>query len=302
VFHQKRYGLHAIAAAQLLPAIAGAATPNAPLVVLFPDTMQAQGSVTTMGLAGGLVSAWVNKAANRQSAPQVEAFREETAGVDFVSAVLESLKCLGVPEPRTACRELITLPAVNEEEELAAELIEKGVTELVMVNVVPLLTDEHFRVRAFVTESVVTPKGLRTTRSYGAIYDSRPPADLVEAENPDLVTAFWRDGEPARIERESLAAAVEIESALSYLGEQLGDDIKPEFAKALPKIDELEESGRVACGGTACGQVRVVRDSGPRLWLTATTAFAAYGPVIASVDENSAKHSVNLVLLALTLE
>ena len=293
-----------LAAAQLLPAMAGAAKPDVPLVVVLPDTMQARsaGAAQSYGLVGGLIGAWADAATNKRSAPQVEAFRELTAGIDFASAVQESLKCLEIPEPRTTCRELLTLPEAEDDKELAARLMEQGVTAFVTVSVVPLLTDEHFRVRAFVTERVVTPKRVRAGRAYGVIYDSRAPQELIDAENPDLLREFWREGEPPRIEREALAAAAEIERALSFLSDQLGMNTTPEFAKSLPKIDELEESGRVGCRGTACGQVRVIRESGPRLWLTATTAFVPYGPVIASLDESSAKHSVNMVVLAVTLE
>jgi hypothetical protein len=51
-----------------------------------------------------------------------------------------------------------------------------------------------------------------------------------------------------------------------------------------------------------CGQVRVVRDTGPRVWITSTAATGAPGAVIASLDENSAKHSVNLFGLVLALD
>jgi hypothetical protein len=48
--------------------------------------------------------------------------------------------------------------------------------------------------------------------------------------------------------------------------------------------------------------VRVVRDTGPRLWVTSTAAGAPTGAVIASLDDNSAKHSANLLGLVLMLD
>ena len=161
------------------------------------------------------------------------------------------------------------------------------------MDVVPLLSDERFRVRAFVTEMVVTPKGPRSERSYGAIYDSRAPKDLVDAANPERLKEFWRaDG---RILREGQAAAEEIGDVLSFLSTNLAlDSSKPAFAKAFPKIDELEAAGRIDCRGMPCSQVRVVRDQGSRLWVTATNPFGTYGAIVASLDENSAKSSVNV--------
>jgi hypothetical protein len=289
---------------QLLPVIAPAQSP-APLVVRFPETMQAGRNIgpEPQGLTADLIGSWASKAMDKQSAPRVAAFREATAGLDFVAAVQESLKCLGVLEPRTMCRELLTLPAAQNGKELAAQLLASGVMELVMIDVVPLLTDEHFRVRAFVTEMTVSPKGLSPIRSYGAVYDSRAPADLIDSKNADRLKAFWREGEPSRIERESRAATQELERALSFVREQSKPgEGRPAFAKELPKIKELKESGRVGCGGTACGQARVVRDFGSRIWLTSDPTYGTYGPVIISVDENAAKHSVNPVLLVMLLD
>lgn len=287
------------AATALLPLSAGAADPNAPIVIRFPETMQSgtgAASGVGYGVAGALLGAWVDSARDKRSAPQVVAFREATARVDFIDATQQSLKCLGVPEPRTACRELLTLPAV-EGGELPAHLIASGVTELIIVNVVPLLTDERLHVRAFVQEMAVGPKRLSSTRVYGVIYDSRAPKALIDAENPDDLKAFWREGEPSRIERESLAAAQDIERALSFLSDHVnGLETRPEFAKALPKIDELEESGRIDCGAAGCSTrfgVHVVPEDGPRTWLTSNGTYGS-GPVIVSLDENSLTRSTNV--------
>lgn len=292
-----------LAASQSLPAIAGAVSPvspTAPIVVQFPENMQAGRAGTPASLAYALIGEWANAAQNRESAQQVEAFRAQTEGLDFAGIAGESLRCLGVPEPRTACRESLTLPAAEDEDVLAAQLAASGVTEFVMVEVVPLLSAERFRVRAFVNEMTVTPKGLRSTRRYGAIYDTRAPQSLIDA-GPERVAEFWSEGQPSRIRRETRAAAEEVERALSYFGEKLGDGPRPKFAKDLPGIKELEASGRAACRGMPCAQVRVIRDDGARMWLTATNPFGALGPAIASLDESSAKFSVNLFGLVLLL-
>jgi hypothetical protein len=75
--------------------------------------------------------------------------------------------CRQAAPPRTNCREPLTLPDAENSKELAARLAAQGVDEFVTVDVVPLLTAEHFRVRAFVK---VTAKGVRTGREYGVVY------------------------------------------------------------------------------------------------------------------------------------
>ncbi len=293
-----------LTAATALPAISFGAPSTAPLVLQFPETMQA-GSHTGVapGIAVALIGAWANAAMDKQSARQVGAFREQTAGFDFAAAVQEALRCVGVAEPRTACRELLTLPASDDEEDLAAQLSARGISELVTVNVVPLLTDTRFRVRAFARELSVTSKGLRTSREYGAIYDSRAPQSLIDGDDADRLREYWREGDPPRLRREALAASQELEHALSFLSDSLeANGGKPGFAKQLPPIKDLQSSGRVACRGMPCAQVRVVRGSRSRLWFTSTAAAGSPSPVIASLDENSAKHSVNIFMLVATLE
>jgi len=286
-----------------IAALPRAARSAAPIVVQFPATMQARGGGAAPGLAYAVIGAWANAAADRQSAAQIEAFRERTGGIDFPGAVRDRLRCVGTPEPRTACRDLLTLPSAQDERELAAALAAAGTTQFMRVSVVPLLSDERFRVRAFVSEMAVTPKGLRTTRAYGAIYDSRAPQELVAAADTARLRDYWAEGTPPRIEREALDAAGEIERALSFLAGKLDAGAgKPEFAKSLPSLDALRDAGRVACRGMPCAQVRVIGDFGPRLWLTSTASFGAYGPVIASLDANSAAHSSNLFILVITLE
>jgi hypothetical protein len=88
-----------------------------------------------------------------------------------------------VPAPRTECRAPLALPDAPDEKELAAQLATQGIADFVIVNVVPLLAPEHFRVRALAKEMTVTPKGLRTGRQYGAIYDTRAPPGLIAAND-----------------------------------------------------------------------------------------------------------------------
>jgi hypothetical protein len=291
-----------LAAAALLPAAAPAASPSAPLVLQFPDTMQAGGNAgAAPGVAFALIGAWANAALNEQSAERVEAFRVQAAAIDFASVITQSFRCVGVPAPRTACRASLALPDAPDDKQLAAQLAAQGFVDFLIVDVVPLLTPEHFRVRALAKEMSVTPKGLRVSRQYAAIYDTRAPADLVAAGDVARLQDYWREGSPARIEQEAVAAAEELERALSFLSEQLeANGGKPVFVKQLPDIKELEASGRAACRGM-CGQVRVVRTD-PRIWITSTAATGAPGAVIASLDANSAQHSVNLFGLVLALD
>jgi hypothetical protein len=275
-----------------------------PTVIRFPETRLTDSTGgKSLGLGADLLMMWVDSAVDRATTREVERFRAAAGTLDFPATMRAELKCLAVPEPRTQCPEPFTLPEAGNRKELAAKLTARGMTDLRVVEVVPLLSAERFRVRAFVHEVQVRPDELKVRRVYGALYDSRAPQALIDAKNPAALEAFWKEGTPARIEREASASAAELEQLLSLLDQKLPADRKDDrFWTSLQRIDALKTSGRIACRGTPCRDVRVLRDSGPRLWFTNIREMPGKGVVAASLDEISAKHSTNIFLMTVTLE
>ena len=264
---------------------------SAPVAVVLPPSYEASSDPQARA-SGGLLVGMLESHINKKAQKQIDQFQAELAEPTFAERVRTSFACIGSEQVSPDCpRALLLTGATSDAEQ---QLRQANVQRVLVIRLHPLKTDERIRMRAIVNDTVVGADGLRVTRYFTAVFESRAPG-----EDPKSSAAYWTEGSPSRLAREVDKGIEELRQMLTLLDrEVMPGDSAPASWATLADTDSLKQAGRLKCGGAGCSKHRVVRDAGDRVWLTTLYAQGPtlYGWSIVSLDDATAKRYSNIML------
>lgn len=265
--------------------------PEAPIVLVMNE--RAYGVPDGFGLVGAMIG----KSTNNVAQAQVEAFKQQTAGIAWADLAAEEFSCISMGDkPAAECRKVFVADGL---ESLVGLFDRYDAPKLILVELVQTYLDPmRYRARAVIHELTRGKKSYREDRLFTVLFENFLPPSLWQ-KTPAEAAEYWRSGTPSRLEADARRSLKELHALAEYVDALKTEPRKtpPEW-KQLPKVATLVESKRAHCVGMPCRNVRVLEERGERTWLVNDKPLIPfYGPSAASLDANAMLNQTSLYVL-----
>jgi hypothetical protein len=274
-----------------------AASLDAPVILVTPNTAEFQSS----GAYTGLIPGMIVQSSEKRTGKRIQGFHDAAKDFDLVAAASKEFACIGIPAG-TPCRAIRHFS--GSDTELGKTLRDEGVNQALVVHLILMHEPRYFRARATLTLVNIEPKETKVEQTTTAVYFAAPPKALLDAakKSPESLQAYWAQGDEPLLVQEARKSMVDLPAMLTVLFDALPPKAKkPTGWESLQPVKALAATGRIRCGsGTGCSGARVYEDKGDRMWLTMKDANLRYGWPMVSINMNAAQDDSN-VLIYLTV-